>query len=190
MAWKVIMNNGEAFTDNFREIDMNNIKTLSTDTVANLSIDMNNGNVMINGELVTRNQVFNHYNKGPYKPIQYRKVVNYIGMYDFDNLQVELEKKDKTPEIHYILELLKKRLDMTITESEMNVLAKFVFDYTGQIPFREFEVQTIGYSYNFNNKKVQVEFTADPEIDSIMMTETVTDLIEEKKEAPYRIRLI
>ena len=188
--WKAIMTNGEVHTDDFRGVDMESIKTLSTSTVGSLEISIQNGNIFVNNELITRGQVMNHYNKGPYKPIQYRKVVNLIGMFDFDKLKEELEAAEQTPEFTYILELNSKRAAGTITENEMQSFGIFIAKYTGQLPFREFEVQTLGYSYQFDNQKVQVEFESNPEIESIVMKTVITDLIQQKKMDPQYIRLI
>lgn len=189
MAWTVKMKDNSIHSEDFRSLNMKEINILSSNTVNNLEIDMNNGNVFINKELITRTQVMNHYNKGPYKPIQFRKVVNIIGMYDWGTLESEM-KDIESPTSKHVLSLISKMKDNTITEQEMMNLAECAGKHTNSIPFKEFEVQTIGYSYNFNNKKVQIEFTLDPEIQAIMMTQNVTDLISETKEVPYRIRLI
>lgn len=57
-------------------------------------------------------------------------------------------------------------------------------------PDQLFEEQYIGYAYNENNLKVQVEFISDKSVESIVMKEQVTDLVDQKIISTNHTRLI
>ena len=171
------LNNGTIENKSFNNInDLNDIIRLETSDVAPVSIDFITGNIMVNNTIQTR---INQYFAPNAKPIQYRKVVNYVGVYDY---QYVLDNASDCKEKELLRNLLN---NMDLSEEEIINVQKFVEEFYGEIPFKDYEEQTIGYEYTIGNTKTKIEVTSNQEIQAVTAKITVTDLISEEKQNRY-----
>lgn len=174
------LKNGEIENKSFANInDINDIERLETNDVALVTIDFISGNIMLNNTLQSR---ISQYFAPNAKPIQYRKVVNFVGVYDYQyviNNGIDCEEK----------ELLKQFLNnIDIGEQQIVRVQKYVEDFYGCIPYKDYEEQTIGYEYTLENSKTKIEITSNQEIQAVSAKITVTDLMTQQKQVRY-IRL-
>lgn len=182
MSYQVEVNHKLIPNPNFKELTLQDITKLYTEDVAPLEIDFTTGEIKLNGEPVRR---LYEYFKAYAKPIQYRKVINVIGVYDFKSIREVVEDEN-----HKAL-LSRAEAFEALNEEETALLLKICQEVAGELPQASYEEQIIGYEYTENDEKVKIELISNKEQDvfSIVAKITITDLVNRIQHEPSFKRL-
>ena len=127
--WKGKAINGSIYEDNFREV-MDELVTLSTSDVRPLEINLETGVVRIDSKMVNRKQVMEHYGRGPYKPIQYRKMTQLINLsgtgepdqvFEQQHIGYAYNESDKKVQVEFICD---KSVDSIVMKEQITDLTE------------------------------------------------------------------
>lgn len=181
MSFKAYLSNGVIETKSFHNIkDLSEITRLETSDVAPVLVDFTTGEIFVNHKIAHRlAQCF----MPAAKPIQYRKVMEEVGIIDYEALYEEA--KISAPDKVYLFENALKNP----TQETYDLLNTYCCSLCETIPTKKHEEQTIGYEYTNNTQKIKIEVTSSLELKSVVAHVTLTDLNTKQKTDSY-IRLV
>lgn len=181
MSFKAHLSNGDIETKSFHNIkDLSQIERLETNDVAPVLIDFAAGEIFVNH--VTSNRLVQYFMPNA-KPIQYRKVMEEVGLIDYEALYEEA--KISAPDKVYLFENALRNP----TQETYDLLNTYCSSLCDTIPTKKHEEQTIGYEYTNNNQKIKIEVTSSLELRSVVAHVTLTDLNTKQKTDSY-MRLV
>lgn len=181
MSYQLYLNHELIPNPNFKEINLAEVTKLTTADVVPVEIDLLTGDILINGEPVRR---IREYLAPHAKPIQYRRVISVVGIYDF-----KLIRQVAAPEYYDLL--TKADLAEDLTDEEVDLLLEVCKEIAGEVPQHEYEEQVIGYEYTVGDTKTKLEIVSNSEAEvmSVVAKITQTDLTARVTHEPIYKRL-
>lgn len=177
MSFKAYLENSFIEEKSFHNIkDLSQITRLECNDIAPILINFETGEIFVKNKLVVR--LAEHF-MAHAKPIQYRKVIEEIGLYDYEKLYENaiLNAPDKV----YLFEEALRNPTQKAYEN-LNAYCSTLFD---SIPTKAYEEQTIGYEYTRATQKTKIEITTNLQTRGVVGHVTLTDLVTKQKKDSY-----
>lgn len=181
MSYQLYLNHELIPNPNFKTINLVDVTKLTTEDVVPVEIDLVTGDIFINHEPVRR---IREYLAPGAKPIQYRRVVSVLGVYDFKAI-----KRVVDSQYHELLTKAEEGEALTIEELES--LEQICRAIAGELPQHNYEEQILGYEYTVGDMKTKLEIISnnEPEVMSVVAKITLTDLTARETYEPIYKRL-
>lgn len=177
MSFIAILKDNTIENETFRNIqDLNSIKKLICEDVVPVEIDFETGIITLNHQPITRLEALFSPDS---KPIQYRKVVEKIGVLDYEKLYETT--KVNAPDKLYLFE----EAFLRPTDQAYENLNDYCMSVLNNLPTLILEEQVIGYEYSCSNQKVKIEIINNARQNTVMAHITLTNLETKQKKENY-----